>query len=116
MPLRVVQRVRQVWNEVGEVCRQRVRSGREPLMSREAVDLSKPAAERCEEARRNFVFEVGKYPADYLVTADESAVNILTTYRLNGWSYKGTQARKACYFGRGTRYEILSKFTSIFFN
>ncbi|KAJ7663361.1 hypothetical protein DFH06DRAFT_947820, partial [Mycena polygramma] len=139
MPLRVIQRVRQVWNEVGEVCRQRVRSGREPLMSREAVDmmlgmldhspdlfldeiqeqlsaihgielglktisrtlkrlgmttkkasifrgLSKPAAERCEEARRNFVFEVGKYPAEYLVTADESAVNILTTYRLNGWS------------------------------
>ncbi|KAJ6514507.1 hypothetical protein C8R47DRAFT_939400, partial [Mycena vitilis] len=137
MPLRVVQRVRQVWNEVGEVCRQRVRSGREPLMSREAVDMmlgmldhspnlfldeiqeqlsavhgielclrtisrtlkrlgmttkkasilrQAPAAERCEEDRRDFVFEVGKYPAEYLVTADESAVNILTTYRLNGWS------------------------------
>jgi transposase len=39
MPLRVVQRVRQVWNEIGEVSRQRVRSGREPLMSREAVDV-----------------------------------------------------------------------------
>ncbi len=67
--------------------------------------LSKPAAERCEEARRDFVFEVGKYPVNYLVTADESAVNILTTYRLNGWSYKGTWARKACNFVRGTRYE-----------
>ncbi|KAJ7936475.1 hypothetical protein B0H13DRAFT_1545898, partial [Mycena leptocephala] len=32
MPLRVVQRVRQVWNEIGEVARQRVRSGRAPLM------------------------------------------------------------------------------------
>jgi hypothetical protein len=39
IPLRVVQRVRQVWNEIGEVSRQRVRSGREPLMSREAVDV-----------------------------------------------------------------------------
>jgi hypothetical protein len=65
--------------------------------------LSKPAAERCEEARRDFAFEVGKYPADYPVTADESAVNLLTTYRLNGWAYEGTQARKACNFVRGTR-------------
>jgi transposase len=40
MPLRVVQRVRQVWNEVGEVARQRTRSGRAPLMSRVAVDVS----------------------------------------------------------------------------
>ncbi|KAJ7626238.1 hypothetical protein B0H17DRAFT_849791, partial [Mycena rosella] len=131
MPIRVVQRVRQVWNEIGEVGRQRARSGREPLMSREAVDmmlallehspdlyldeiqeqlstvhelelslktigrtlkrlgmttkkLSKPAAERCEEARRDFALEVGQYPVEYLVTADEAAVNFLTTYRLNG--------------------------------
>ncbi|KAF8160541.1 hypothetical protein K438DRAFT_1460794, partial [Mycena galopus ATCC 62051] len=123
MPLRVVQRVRQVWNEIGEVSRRRAHSGREPLMSREAVDmmpatlehspdlyldeiqeqlsavhglelclmtisrtlkrlgmtskkLSKPAAERCEEARRDFALEVGRYPASYLVTADESAVNL----------------------------------------
>jgi hypothetical protein len=46
--------------------------------------LSKPTAERCAEARQNFEFEVGQYPANYLVTADESAVNLLTTYRLNG--------------------------------
>ncbi|KAJ7939147.1 hypothetical protein B0H13DRAFT_1479955, partial [Mycena leptocephala] len=39
MPLRVVQRVRQIWNEIGEVARQRARSGRTPLMSREAVDM-----------------------------------------------------------------------------
>ncbi|KAJ7026053.1 hypothetical protein C8F04DRAFT_892871, partial [Mycena alexandri] len=123
MPLRVVQRVRQVWNEIGEVVRMRARSGRAHLMSREAVNmmlamlehspdlyldeiqdqlssvhglelslrtisrtlkrlgmtmkkLSKPAAERCEEAHRDFVFEVGQYPAEYLVTADEAAVNI----------------------------------------
>jgi hypothetical protein len=41
---------------------------------------------------RDFALEVGKYPANYLVTADESAVNLLTTYRLNGWSYKGGHA------------------------
>jgi hypothetical protein len=39
MPFRVVQRVRQVWNEIGEVSRQRARSRREPLMSRETVDV-----------------------------------------------------------------------------
>jgi hypothetical protein len=39
MPLRVVQRVRQVWNEIGEVSRQRTRSGRAPLMSRDSVDV-----------------------------------------------------------------------------
>ncbi|KAJ7771327.1 hypothetical protein DFH07DRAFT_714913, partial [Mycena maculata] len=131
MPLRVVQRVRQVWNEIGEVCRQRTRSGRAPLMSRRAVDMmlglldhspdlyldeiqeqiasvhgieislstitrtlkrlgmtskKATAAERCEDSRRDFALEVGKYPAEYLVTADEAAVNILTTYRNNGWS------------------------------
>ncbi|KAJ7829127.1 hypothetical protein B0H13DRAFT_1652858 [Mycena leptocephala] len=39
MPLRVVQRVWQVWNEIGEVARPRTRSGRAPLMSRTAVDM-----------------------------------------------------------------------------
>jgi hypothetical protein len=39
MPLRVVQRVRQVWNEIGGVSRQRTRSGRAPLMSRDSVDV-----------------------------------------------------------------------------
>jgi hypothetical protein len=69
------------------------------------VQLFKPAAEGCEEGRRAFAFEVGKYPPNYLVTADESAVDLLTTYRLNGWAYKGTRARKACNFVRGPRYE-----------
>jgi transposase len=44
MPLRVVQRVRQVWNEIGEVCQHRARSGRAPLMSRQAVDVCSPTA------------------------------------------------------------------------
>ncbi|KAJ7663176.1 hypothetical protein DFH06DRAFT_952226, partial [Mycena polygramma] len=48
--------------------------------------LSRQAAERCEHARRDFVMEIGNEPADRIVCADESAVNILTSYRRNGWS------------------------------
>src|ERR1700761_8000742 len=33
MPLRVVQRVKQTWSEVGEVCRERRYLGRSPLLS-----------------------------------------------------------------------------------
>lgn len=39
MPLRVVQRVRQMWDEIGEVCRDRTRAGRAPLMSSQAVTV-----------------------------------------------------------------------------
>lgn len=41
---------------------------------------------------------------EYLVAGDEAAVNILTTYRTNGWAVQGLQARKRCNFVRGTRY------------
>ena len=33
MPLRVVQRVKKTWNEIGEVCRDRRHQGRAPLLS-----------------------------------------------------------------------------------
>lgn len=65
--------------------------------------LSKAAAERSEEARRQFRMEIGAEAPECIVCADESAVNILTTYRLNGWAYKGIRARKRCKFVRGTR-------------
>jgi hypothetical protein len=74
--------------------------------------LSKAAAERCEEARRNFRMEIGDEPVERLVTADESAVNILVTYRRNGWAFKGNRARKRCKFVRGTRYSILPAITT----
>ncbi|KAJ7662385.1 hypothetical protein B0H17DRAFT_873593, partial [Mycena rosella] len=48
--------------------------------------LSKQAAERCETALRDFHMEIGDEPAERIVCADESAVNILTSYRRNGWS------------------------------
>lgn len=68
--------------------------------------LSKAAAERSEEARREFRLEIGAEPPERIVTADESAVNLLTTYRQNGWSYRGIRARKKCKFVRGTRYVV----------
>ncbi|KAJ7210187.1 hypothetical protein GGX14DRAFT_343181, partial [Mycena pura] len=46
--------------------------------------LSRVAAERCADARREFTLEIGGEPAERLVCADESAVNILTTYRQYG--------------------------------
>ncbi|KAJ7202544.1 hypothetical protein GGX14DRAFT_330957, partial [Mycena pura] len=48
--------------------------------------LSRQAAERCKEARRDFLMTIGNEPADRIVCADESAVNILTSYRQFGWS------------------------------
>ncbi|KAJ7209238.1 hypothetical protein GGX14DRAFT_313635, partial [Mycena pura] len=129
MPLRVVQRVMQMWTEISEVCRERKHKRRAPLMSpsnckfvlalldhtpdmfldeiQEALftqhdigvslaticrtlrrlglsskKLSPQAAERCEHARRDFIMEIGNEPAlvDRIVCADESAVNILTSY------------------------------------
>jgi hypothetical protein len=69
-----------------------------------SIQLSKAAAERCEAARREFRMEVGRERPECLVAADETAVNTLVTYRINGWSFRGTQARKRCKFRRGTRY------------
>jgi hypothetical protein len=69
--------------------------------------LSRAAAKRCEDKRHDFAFEIGDYPPEYLVAADEAAVNILTTYRANGWALSGLRARKKCCFVRGTRYYLL---------
>ena len=67
------------------------------------VQLSKAAAEFCEESRQQFRMEIGAESPELLVMADESAVNILTTYRLNGWAFTGMRAHKSCKFVRGTR-------------
>ncbi|KAJ7749453.1 hypothetical protein B0H16DRAFT_1319299 [Mycena metata] len=78
-----------------------------------AWKLSRQAAERCAEARRDFLMEIGNEPASRIVCADESAVNILTSYRRNGWSLKGLRARKCCCFVRGTRC-VISKLSLIY--
>ncbi|KAJ7303475.1 hypothetical protein DFH08DRAFT_722169 [Mycena albidolilacea] len=43
--------------------------------------LSPQAAERCANARHDFIMEIGAEPADNIVCGDESAVNVLTSYR-----------------------------------
>jgi len=40
IPLRVVQRVKHIWNEIGEVCRDRTAMGRAPLMRPEHCEVS----------------------------------------------------------------------------
>ena len=50
------------------------------------------------------MFNIGEFPLEYLVCADEAAVNVLTTYRINGWSLAGLRAWKWCCFVRGTWY------------
>ncbi|KAF8804711.1 hypothetical protein BYT27DRAFT_7213829 [Phlegmacium glaucopus] len=39
IPLRVVQRVKQTWNEIGEVCKDRTKVGRAPLMRPEHCEF-----------------------------------------------------------------------------
>jgi hypothetical protein len=51
--------------------------------------LSQKAAELCEEKCRHFVLAISNESFERIVTADESAVNVLTTFRENGWAYKG---------------------------
>ncbi|KAH7910153.1 hypothetical protein BJ138DRAFT_974421, partial [Hygrophoropsis aurantiaca] len=132
MPLRVVQWVRKLWTEIGEVSRDRRGHGRSPLMSSVGIEfmlgllehspdlyldelqdqlfvlhgldvslaiiartlkqlgitskaISCVASELSEEARRNFAYEISKETPDRIVCVDESAVNVLTTYWLNGW-------------------------------
>ena len=65
--------------------------------------LSCLAHERNQEDRSEFRRRMANDPPERLVFADESAVNVLTTYRMNGWSLKGHRARKKTKFVRGKR-------------
>jgi len=69
--------------------------------------LSKTALERCQAARDLFLFNIGDEHPQQLVFTDESAVNILTTYRSMGHAPKGSRACKHTYFQRGDRFSIL---------
>ncbi|KAI6137827.1 hypothetical protein BKA82DRAFT_171143 [Pisolithus tinctorius] len=66
--------------------------------------LSQIASERSEEAHREFTMAIGEDSPDHIVCIDESAVNVLMMFRLNGWSHSSMQAHKHCNFIRGTRY------------
>ncbi|THU82808.1 hypothetical protein K435DRAFT_690821, partial [Dendrothele bispora CBS 962.96] len=52
--------------------------------------LTRQANERLESRRLGYLMEIGDEPPERLVCGDESAVNILTTYRTNGWSLRGS--------------------------
>jgi hypothetical protein len=54
-----------------------------------SLQLSKAAAKHCEEAWNEFCCRAGAYPSDYFVWVDESAVDLRTTYWINGWALKG---------------------------
>jgi len=69
--------------------------------------LSKIAAERCEVIRNRFQLLISQESPERLVFTDESAVNMLTTYRTMGRAYKGKRARVKSYFQRGDRYSVL---------
>ncbi|EJD33488.1 hypothetical protein AURDEDRAFT_41209, partial [Auricularia subglabra TFB-10046 SS5] len=47
--------------------------------------LSKHALERTEDSRMTYQFTAGGEETDYFVFVDESAIDLCTTYRLNGW-------------------------------
>ncbi|HEV7737772.1 MAG TPA: hypothetical protein VGO47_10440 [Chlamydiales bacterium] len=71
-------------------------------MSTNKWQLSRAAAERNEKIRARYRFRMGAEDPEHLVFIDESRIDIWTSYRLNGWSQKGTRARIQSRFQRGT--------------
>jgi hypothetical protein len=65
--------------------------------------LSRVAAERCEEKRLRYRAEIGEYDPEQLIFVDESSVDRRTTYRNRAWSLRGTEAKHKAYFVRGKR-------------
>lgn len=65
--------------------------------------LSKIAGERKEERRCAFMMRVGVENPDRLVFVDETAVNLRSSYRLNGRSARGKRAYRVTNFVRGQR-------------
>jgi hypothetical protein len=66
------------------------------------LKISRVAAERNEQARAHFLFDLGAESPERLVFIDESRLDIRTTYRIYGWSAKGQRARMPAKFQRGT--------------
>lgn len=67
------------------------------------MQLSKRAMEQTEDSRTAYQFCIGAEDAPRLVFVDESAINLRTTYRLNGWAMRGRRARILAHFQRGKR-------------
>jgi len=68
--------------------------------------VSKPAKERNESDRLNFIAHISQYSPSQLVFSDESAYDKRTLSRRYGWNFKGRRACKPTFFIRGKRYTI----------
>jgi hypothetical protein len=61
------------------------------------LQLSKVAAEQCEEARQTFLYQISQEPAWCLIFTDEISINMLTMYHTMGHVLKGKHARVRSY-------------------
>ena len=68
--------------------------------------MSKPAQERNENDRLNFIAHMSQYSPLQLVFSDESAYDRRTLSRRFGWNFRGRRACKPTFFVRGKRYTI----------
>jgi hypothetical protein len=67
------------------------------------MQLTRPAEERSDEYRNEYLEVIGQYDPTQLVFTDESYCDKRNTARLTGWSEKGTRAVVAALFKRGRR-------------
>lgn len=65
------------------------------------IQLSKGAAGHSEGSRLAFMWHIGAEAPEQLVFTDERAIDLRTTYRQMGWSYKGSRANTNA---KGQRY------------
>lgn len=72
--------------------------------------LSKVAAECCKVICNCFQLLISQELPECLVFTDESAVNMLTTYRTMGHAYKGKRAHVKSYFQWGDRCVLFLQF------
>ena len=70
------------------------------------MKLSKPAKERNEIDRADYILRISQYTSRQLVFGDESAYDKRTLSRRYGWSLTGTRAEKPSFFIRGQRFTI----------
>jgi len=69
--------------------------------------ITRMAAERSVELRREYAARISRYEGNQLVFVDESAVDRRTSYRGRAWSISGTQAQRKAFFNRGRRFSVL---------
>ena len=70
------------------------------------MKLSKPAKERNEIDRADYILRISQYSSKQLVFCDESAYDKRSLSRRYGWSLSGTRAKKPSFFIRRQRFTI----------